>query len=161
MIYLNRIEVIGNLTKDPEVRFTPNNQAVASFALATNRRYRDTSGNWIDAPAEYHDIVVWGTMGERCGQLLHKGDRVFVTGRLQTRSWEAQDGSKRYRTEVIADGVIGPDQINKGGGTGAGGGDFAPQQGNFPDSAPAAAPKTGKASAPSADEEINIDDIPF
>jgi len=160
MIYLNRLEVIGNLTKDPEVRFTPNNQAVASFALATNRRYRDTSGNWVDAPAEYHYIVAWGNIGERCGQLLHKGDRVFVSGRLQTRSWEAQDGSKRYRTELIADSIIGPDQINKGG-TGGSGADYGAQQGGgFSDAAPSA-PKASKPSAPSADEEINIDDIPF
>ena len=163
MIYLNRLEVIGNLTKDPEVRFTPNNQAVASFAIATNRRYKDATGNWIDSPAEYHDIVAWGNMGERCGQLLHKGDRVYVSGRLQTRSWEAQDGSKRYRTELIADSIIGPDQINKsGGGTG---GEYGANQsggGNFPEEGPAAAPAPkAKASAPSADEEINIDDIPF
>lgn len=160
MIYLNRIEVIGNLTKDVELRFTPNNQAVASFSVATNRRYKDQSGNWVDSPAEYHEVVVWGALGERCNQLLHKGDRIFVSGRLQTRSWEAQDGSKRYKTELIADSIIGPDQINKGG---VGGGDYA-AAGGFAEEAPAAprpAKPAAKPAQPAADEEINIDDIPF
>lgn len=156
MIYLNRIEVIGNLTKDPELRFTPNNQAVASFTIATNRRYKDQSGNWVDSPAEYHEIVIWGTLGERCNQVLHKGDRVFVAGRVQTRSWEAQDGTKRYRTELVADTIIGPDLINKGTGTS----DYS-QAEEAPSAAPARSAAPKKAAQPAADEEINIDDIPF
>lgn len=163
MIYLNRIEVIGNLTRDPELRFTPNNnQAVASFSIATNRRYRDTSGNWVDSPAEYHEVVVWGNLAERCNQVLHKGDRIYVTGRLQTRSWEAQDGSKRYKTELIADTMIGPDQINK---AGSGSGENS-AYGNFSEEGQGSASRsTTKAStpapAPAPEQEINIDDIPF
>lgn len=159
MLNLNRIEVIGNLTKDPELRYTPNNQAVASFTVATNRRYKDQSGNWVDSPAEFHDIVVWGQLGERCNQVLHKGERVFIAGRLQTRSWEAQDGSKRYKTEIIADSLIGPDQINKNLGNVNDGVSFTGDP--VADLAPSSKPSPKKSSAPSTDEEINIDDIPF
>ncbi|MBU6389337.1 single-stranded DNA-binding protein, partial [Patescibacteria group bacterium] len=112
---------------------------------------------------EYHEVVVWGQLGERCNQVLHKGERVFITGRLQTRSWEGQDGNKRYKTEVIADTVIGPDQVNKNMG-GAGDSLIPPMPSETDQSAPAAAPaKTGaKKGAPTPDdEEINIDDIPF
>jgi single-strand DNA-binding protein len=160
MLNLNRIEVIGNLTRDPELRYTPSNQAVTSFAIATNRRYKDQSGNWVDSPPEYHDVTVWGAVGERCSQVLHKGERVYVTGRIQTRSWEAPDGQKKYKTEIVADTVIGPDQVNKNLGGGAQGGeDFsqsAPSEGG---AKPAA--KTAKKAAPQSAEEINIDDIPF
>jgi single-strand DNA-binding protein len=149
MINLNRIEVIGNLTRDPELRMTPNNQSVTSFGVATNRRYRDNSGNWVDSPPEFHDVVVWSQLGERCNQVLHKGDRVFVAGRLQTRSWESPDGQKKYKTEIVADTVIGPDAVNKNmGGDEFGGG----QQ---------SAPKASTKKAAPADDEINIDDIPF
>lgn len=154
MLNLNRIEVIGNLTRDPELRYTPSNQSVASFAVATNRRYKDQAGNWVDSPPEYHDIVVWAALGERCNQVLKKGDRVFVSGRLQTRSWEKPDGSKGYKTEIVADTVIGPDQVNKNMGGSAPMADEPAAE----SAAPAAKPK--KAAAPQADE-INIDDIPF
>jgi single-strand DNA-binding protein len=155
MLYLNRVDIIGNLTRDPEVRFTTGNQPIASFAVATNRRYRDASGNMVDAPAEYHEVVVWGQLGERCGNLLHKGDRIFASGRLQTRSWEAQDGAKKYRTELVADTIIGPDQVNRAGGVDG-----------MSTNAPAARPMASHSAAPIAatpmpTDEINIDDIPF
>lgn len=165
MLNLNRVEIIGNLTRDPELRFTPNNQAVASFAVATNRRYKDQTGNWVDSPAEYHEVVIWGQLGERCNQVLHKGERVFIAGRLQTRSWEAQDGSKRYKTELVADSIIGPDQVNKNfGGTSSGTEDSNSSESNSDSSSnsePTPAPSKKKGSAPASDEEINIDDIPF
>ena len=152
MIYLNRIEVIGNLTRDPELRFTNTSQSVASFSIATNRRYRDQSGNWVDAPAEYHEISVWGALGEKCQQLLHKGDRIFVSGRLQSRSWEAPDGTKRNKTEIVADSIIGPDQVNKG-------------TNGMTDISTDDPEATGtakiKKSTSAPEEEINIDDIPF
>jgi single-strand DNA-binding protein len=153
MMNLNRIEVIGNLTRDPEMRMTPSNQSVTSFSVATNRRYRDNAGQWIDSPPEYHDIVIWGALGERCNQVLHKGEKVFIAGRLQTRSWEAPDGQKKYKTEIVADTIIGPDVINKNLGGSQGEGEYS-----SPSATPAA--KSPKA-APAADEEINIDDIPF
>ena len=149
------MELIGNLTKDVELRFTPNNKAVAQFALATNHSYKDAAGAWVEGTPEYHDVVVWSQLGERCNQLLHKGDKVFVSGRLQTRSWEAQDGSKRYKTELVADTVIGPDAVNKATGSRDGG--------NFEQSAPhpKSASTTPSSAAPMSDDEINIDDIPF
>ena len=162
MINLNRVEIIGNLTRDPELRFTPSNQAVASFAVATNRRYKDQTGNWIDSPPEYHEIVVWGQLGERCNQVLHKGERIYVAGRLQTRSWEAQDGTKKYKTELVADTLIGPDLVNKN--LGSGDGLSSSPYGGSEESAPApsASPKrTTSSAAPAAEDEINIDDIPF
>lgn len=155
MINLNRIEVIGNLTRDPEMRMTPSNQSVTSFAVATNRRYRDNAGQWVDSPPEYHDVVIWGALGERCNQVLHKGDKVFISGRLQTRSWEAPDGQKKYKTEIVADSVIGPDAVNKNLGGGHGGDEYASEA-----PAPASKPASKKKAA-DADEEINIDDIPF
>lgn len=110
-ISLNRVEVIGNLTRDPELRYTPNGQAVASFAVATNRRYPDQQGNWIEADPEYHEVVTWAKLAEGVNRTLKKGDRVFVTGRSQTQSWEGQDGHRRTKTEIVADSVIGPDQV--------------------------------------------------
>jgi single-strand DNA-binding protein len=158
MINLNRIEVIGNLTRDPELRMTPSNQSVTSFAVATNRRYKDSSGNWVDSPAEFHDVVVWGTLGERCNQVLHKGERIYVSGRLQTRSWEAPDGQKKYKTEIVADTILGPDSVNKNLG---GGHDDMGGMDATPSSAPTA-PAKGKKGAPASEpDEINIDDIPF
>lgn len=161
MLNLNRVEVIGNLTRDPELRYTPSNQAVTSFAIATNRRYKDQSGNWVDSPPEYHNVVVWGQVGERCSQVLHKGDRVFVAGRLQTSSWEAPDGAKKYKTEIVADSIIGPDAVNKnlGGGAGAPGGASEEFSSEAP-SAPAKSKAPAK-KAPASADEINIDDIPF
>lgn len=114
-ININRVEVIGNLTRDPELRYTPNGQAVANFAVATNRRWQDQQGNWVDADPEYHDVVVWAKLAEGVNRTLKKGDRVFVNGRLQTQSWEGQDGNRRTRTEIVADTVIGPDQIMRAG----------------------------------------------
>lgn len=156
MINLNRIEVIGNLTRDPEMRYTPNNQSVTSFAVATNRRYKDQAGNWVDSPAEFHDVVVWGQLGERCNQVLHKGERVYVSGRLQTRSWEAPDGQKKYKTEIVADSILGPDQVNKNLGGGA-----PMEEGEGAQTAPAAKKSAPKKAAPAGEDEINIEDIPF
>ena len=156
MTNLNHVELIGNLTKDVESRSTPNGKSVAQFAIATNRSYKDAAGNWVEETPEYHDVVVWAQLGERCGLVLHKGDKVFVSGRLQTRSWEAQDGSKRYKTELVADTVIGPDAVNKG--TGG-----SREGGSFEQSAPRASMTQAAPSSatPSSDDEINIDDIPF
>lgn len=171
MINLNRVEVIGNLTRDPELRYTPNGQAVANFAIATNRRYRDQANNWVDSPPEYHEVVVWGKMGEGANQVLRKGVRVYAAGRLQTRSWEAPDGTKRYKTELIADTLIGPDQISKaafsGEFTGATVQQAPPVQpssspdSNIPPSPPSPFSPSASPSSPPAEDEINIEDIPF
>ncbi len=150
MAYLNRIEIIGNLTRDPETRMTQGNQPVTTFSVATNRRYQDkATGQWTDSPPEYHDVVVWGPLGERVQQVLTKGDRVFISGRTQTRSWEAPDGQKKYKTEIVCDTVLGPDKVSKVTRTEDGPVDryVAPSK---------------KKDAPVADAgEINIEDIPF
>ena len=105
MLNLNRAQILGNLTRDPEMRFTPNGQAVSNFSVATNRRWKNTNGSDGEA-TEYHDVVVWGKQAESVTPMLKKGNPVFVEGRLQTRNWEGQDGVKRYKTEIIADNVI-------------------------------------------------------
>lgn len=106
MLNLNRAQVLGNLTRDIEMRFTPNGQAVANFTVATNRRWKNRDNDEWQEATEYHDIVVWGKQAENVSQFLKKGGPVFVEGRLQTRNWEGQDGVKRYKTEIIADTVI-------------------------------------------------------
>ena len=105
MLNLNRAQVLGNLTRDVEMRYTPNGQAVSNFSVATNHRWKNKDGSDGEA-TEYHDVVVWGKQAENVTPMLKKGEPVLVEGRLQTRSWEGQDGVKRYRTEIIADNII-------------------------------------------------------
>ena len=105
MYSLNRAQILGNLTRDPEMRYTPNGQAVASFAIATNRRWRDKEGN-NQEQTEFHDVVAWGKIAEILSQYVHKGNKLYIEGRLQTRSWEAQDGAKRQRTEIIVEDFV-------------------------------------------------------
>ncbi len=100
----NQAIVMGNLTRDPELRATPGGQQVATFSVATNRVWQDNNGERKEA-VEYHEIVAWGKLGELAAQYLAKGRKVMVIGRLQTRSWDAQDGSKRQRTEIVATDV--------------------------------------------------------
>lgn len=102
---LNRVQLIGNLTRDPELRQIPGGQTVASFSIATNFSWTDSSGQKQDK-AEYHNIVAWRKLAEIIGQYLRKGSKIFVEGRLQTREWEGEDGVKRYRTEIVADNMI-------------------------------------------------------
>jgi len=97
--------IIGNLTRDPEVRTTPSGQTVASFAIATNLSWTDASGQKQEK-AEFHNIVAWRKLAEICGQYLKKGRPIYIEGRLQTRDWGGQDGVKRYRTEIVADNMI-------------------------------------------------------
>ena len=117
---VNKVILIGNLGRDPEVRSTPSGQAVASFSLATNRRWRDRDGNRQEQ-TEWHDIVCWGRQAEVAGQYLTKGRQIYVEGRLQTRSWEdKQSGEKKYRTEVICENfqMLGTRSDMDGGGGG-------------------------------------------
>ncbi len=100
----NRVELIGNLTRDPELRYTPNGAAVVTFGMATNRTYV-TDGEKKEE-VDFHKLVAWNKLAELCNQLLKKGMRVFVSGRLQTRSWEAQDGTQRQSTEIVLEDMI-------------------------------------------------------
>src|ERR687891_2380065 len=101
---INRVVLVGNLTRDPELRHTPSGTPVCSLRLAVNTRRKDESGQWTDKP-NYFDVTVWGQQGEACAQYLSKGRPVAVDGRLEWREWEAQDGSKRQAVEIIADSV--------------------------------------------------------
>jgi single-strand DNA-binding protein len=101
---INRVVLVGNLTRDPELRHTPSGTAVCSLRLAVNTRRKDESGQWTDKP-NYFDITVWGQQGENCAQYLAKGRPVAIDGRLEWREWEAQDGAKRQAVEVVAESV--------------------------------------------------------
>ncbi len=103
---LNKVMLIGNITRDPNLRFTPNNAAVCSFGLATNRSWMPTDGGEKQESVEFHNIVAWSKLAEICSQLLHKGDKIYVDGRLQTRSWKADDGVDRRITEVVIENMI-------------------------------------------------------
>jgi single-strand DNA-binding protein len=147
----NQAIVMGNLTRDPELRSTPGGQQVASFSVATNRTWMDASGERKEA-VEYHEIVAWGKLGELAAQYLSKGRKVMVVGRLQTQSWE-KDGVKRQRTEIVASDVNfldGPGGSQSGAGDARDGG--------------AAAPKKSEdvvIQDLDANSNINLDDIPF
>lgn len=102
---LNKVQLIGNLTRDPELRYTPQGTAVASFTIATNRRWKTDSGDARDE-ADFHRIVAWDKLAEICAQLLKKGAKAYIEGRLQTRSWEGKDGVTKYMTEVVISDMI-------------------------------------------------------
>jgi len=102
---LNKAQVIGNITRDPELKTTTGGQSVCTVGVATNRYWTDSAGNKKDE-AEYHNIVVWGKLAEICDQYLKKGMKVFFDGRLQTRNWEDEAGAKHYRTEIVAQDMI-------------------------------------------------------
>lgn len=121
---LNMVLLIGNLTRDPEVRYTSSGTPVATFGLATNRAYKDNSGKEVEA-VEYHSVVTWSKLAEICGKLLKKGMKVYVQGRLQTNSWQDKDTNKTvYRTEVVAtDMKILSSKAREGEGNGNGNGD--------------------------------------
>src|SRR5215471_8948488 len=120
---VNQVILMGNLTRDPELRQTPSGQSVCSFSLALNRAYKDQSGEWQEA-TDYIDVVAWGPLGERVAQYLSKGRRALVQGRLQSRSWE-QEGQKRSKVEVLANDVTFLDsrggEGNEGGSSSSGG----------------------------------------
>lgn len=149
---LNKAIIIGNLTQDPEVRNTPNGQSVASFSVATNRIWNDKQGQ-KQTQAEFHNIVAWGRLAEICGQYLNKGGLVMVEGRIQTRSWEDQQGVKKYKTEIIAENIqLGP-RNNSGGSSQGQSYEKSPAE-------PAAAPAQAQAT-PDSDDDIKVEDIPF
>lgn len=141
----NQAIIMGNLTRDPELRQTPSGQSVASFAVATNRSWQDPqSGDKKDA-VEFHDVVAWGKLGELCSNYLSKGRKVLVVGRLQTRSWEA-DGVKKQRTEIVATDI---NFLSSG-----------PGEGGAPSSS--GAKKTDDSDIQEMPgDDINLDDIPF
>lgn len=148
---VNQVILMGNLTRDPELRTTPSGQSVCSFSLALNRSYKGQNGEWQEA-TDFIDIVAWAQLGERVAQYLAKGRRVLVQGRLQSRSWE-QDGNKRSKVEVLANDVTFLD------GRGAdGNGDG---MANTAGAASSSKKKDDVVIEDIGDEPINLDDIPF
>ena len=156
----NQVILMGNLTRDPEIRQTPNGHSVTSFSLALNRSYKGSDGNWQEA-TDYVDIVAWGPLGERVAQYLSKGRPCLVNGRLQSRSWEDKEtGAKRNKVEVVAQDVtfLG----------GPGGADNKSNDGGVDSSKPAPASASQRPAKKDdvviediGDEPINLDDIPF
>lgn len=118
---VNKVILVGNLGKDPELRYTPSGTAVATFTMATTERYKDRDGNRQDK-TEWHNIVAWRQLAEICGKYLHKGKQVYIEGKLQTRSYDDRDGNKRYVTEIIVDQMqmLGSRDDAQGGGGGYG-----------------------------------------
>jgi single-strand DNA-binding protein len=116
---VNKVILVGNLGKDPEVKYTPNGVPVAKFSLATNERFKDKSGEWQDR-TEWHSIVAWQRLAEIVGEYVKKGSKVYIEGKLQTSSWEdKQSGEKKYRTEIVANDLV----LLSGRGDGEGGGE--------------------------------------
>ncbi len=148
---LNKVFVLGNLTRDPELRQTPSGQAVCSFGIATNRFFTDSTGQ-KQKQVEFHNIVAWGRQAEIINQYLHKGSSILVEGRLQTRSWQDQQGAKHWKTEIIAEKIqLGP---RPGGGGGGQEDPEGPEQKQTQDSTPII-------ELPGDGEEIDVKDIPF
>jgi single-strand DNA-binding protein len=145
---LNRAMLIGNVTRDPEMRTTPNGQNVCNFSIATNRRWKDQASGELKESTEFHNLVAWGKLAQTCSTYLKKGAKVYLEGRLQTRSWEDQTGVKKYRTEVVLDSMIMLDR--KG----------AAPASNVPE-APADAGETPPQQTEGQEAEIKVEDIPF
>lgn len=140
---LNKAMILGNLTRDPESRTTPSGQTVTSFSVATNRFFVDQQKQ-KQQKVEFHNIVAWGRLGEICAQYLKRGQLVFVEGRIETRSWEGTDGVKKFRTEIVAEGMqMGP---KVGGGNSSYQGSPAKEQ---------------EEQVSFNDDEIEVKDIPF
>ena len=160
---LNRVQLIGNLTRDPELRYTPSGNAVCTFGIATNRTWTTDSGEKREE-VDFHRIVAWNKLAELCSQFLVKGRKVYVEGRLSTRNWTGQDGAQKSTTEVVIDDMILLD--NKQGGSAAAGENLSEPREEAPRAAkPAPARKKDEEEAPQPssknDEEVAPDDIPF
>lgn len=158
-MYLNKAIVFGNLTKDPEIKALPSGIKVASFGIATNRVWKDKEGRKQES-ADFHNIVLFGKQAELAGQYLKKGSSLLVEGRMQTRSWDAQDGTKKYRTEIVAEKMqFGPRTAGP-----STGGAYEPKSEGGASSSGASVKASKEDSGPAIqypEEEINIEDIPF
>jgi single-strand DNA-binding protein len=157
-MYINKAFIYGNLTRDPQLRSLPSGVQVAEIGVATNRTWKNKEGIKQDS-VEFHNVVAFGRPAELISQYLRKGQPIFVEGRIQTRSWDAQDGSKKYRTEIVVDNFqFGPKGMG-GSSSAAGSGSYEKSQG-----APEVKKEESAESEPVIDypqEEINAEDIPF
>ena len=121
MASLNKVMLIGNLGKDPEVRYTAGGTAVASFSLATSEKFKGKTGEW-EEKTEWHNITLWARLAEIAGEYLSKGKTVYIEGRLQTRKWQDKEGKDRYTTEIVGEKMQMLSGKGEGGGSGSGGG---------------------------------------
>jgi single-strand DNA-binding protein len=155
-MYLNKVFLIGNLTRDPELKSLPTGTKVASISMATNRTWKDAQGGKKEA-VEYHNVVAFAKQAEVLAQYCKKGSSLYVEGRIQTRSWDAADGTKKYRTEIVLESFqFGP----KAGG--APSGNFTPAASGMSDQeAPQKDAPADLDTIEYPDEEINLEDIPF
>ncbi|MFA4815355.1 MAG: single-stranded DNA-binding protein [Candidatus Gracilibacteria bacterium] len=146
---LNRAQIIGNVTRDPEVRQTSGGQTVASFAVATNSSWTDKMGQKQEK-AEFHNVVAWGKLAEICQAYVKKGRKIYVEGRMQTRDWDGEDGVKRYRSEIVAENLILLDRSG------------APEGGVVYDREPQSSAVRPQQEEPAGvPEEVTLDDLPF
>ena len=146
---LNKVMLIGNVTQDPELKKIPSGQSVVSFGVATNRQWTDKVSGEKKKQVEFHNLVAWGKLAEIVGQYIKKGSKIYIEGRLQTRSWDDQSGAKKYKTEIVAENMIMLDRAGTGTDTN-----------NTPTNSTNS--NEGEQPAPSQSEpEINVEDIPF
>lgn len=156
MASVNKVILIGNLGKDPEIKYTPGGTPIARFSLATNERTKDKDGNWTDR-TEWHNIVAFQRTAEIAGEYLKKGRSVYVEGRIHTDSWDDKDtGQKRYKTEIYVNNLVMLGGAREGEGAGMGGGRTAAGKSNFDQRTPEPEPSQAAAGA-----EITDEDIPF
>lgn len=165
---LNKVQLIGNLTRDPELRYTPAGTAVCTFGIATNRQWT-TEGGDKKEEADFHRVVAWNKLGELCSQLLAKGRKVYIEGRLQTRNWQGQDGNQRQTTEIVINDMIILDSRGAGGSQQQDSSSNSPEEFDVPDDfsdVEQKAPKENKKPSKKAaddkqDKKAQDDDIPF
>lgn len=169
---LNKVQLIGNLTRDPELRYTPQGTPVCTIGLATNRSWVDQAGQRQEE-TEFHRLVAWSKLAELCGQLLFKGRKIYVEGRLQTRKWQSQDGQERYTTEVIISDMIildsrrreGEADMDMGGEVETPVEELTPEVTDVADmtATPAESKKVAEGATKKEDDEkeVSADDIPF
>lgn len=168
MISLNKATIIGNVTRDPELRYIPSGQAVCNFSVATNRRFKNAQGD-LQEDVQFHDVVAWGKVAEIVTQIFKKGNKVYIDGRLQTRQWDAPDGSKRSRTEIVLEQFVPltpksmsetthVEDVSKSEYINEGVVDLKPDKPEKSEKSNLTQPVD---QIPNTEEEINLDDIPF
>ncbi|HKJ04066.1 MAG TPA: single-stranded DNA-binding protein [Geopsychrobacteraceae bacterium] len=160
---VNKVILVGNLGKDPELRYTPSGAAVVTFSLATTERYKDRDGNRQEK-TEWHNVVAWRQLAEICGKYLHKGKQVYIEGRIQTRNYDDRDGNKRYITEIVADQMqmLGRAGDESGGGSSGYGGGQQSGYGGSQQPSGGGRQSVGSQEEQSQEPPFNMDDeIPF
>ena len=145
---LNKVMLIGNLTRDPNLRYTPNNTSVCSFGLATNRSWATDDGGYEER-TDFHNLVAWAKLAEICDQILQKGDKVYIEGRLQTREWKSDDGSDRRVTEIVVDSMIKLSSPR---------GSYAPDEGEGEDNAPSSSKGSTASKKKASDDQDEADE---